>query len=149
MSSSVQKKHKATEIIILYWVPVLLWAAVIFTFSSFPTGTASEIDWQDFIVKKSAHVVVYFILTSLTYRALLVNGVSKSKAAFLSILFSVLYGFSDEFHQSFTPGRDPRIRDVLFDAVGAVLAIYSIWNIVPRAPEKIRKLVEEMGFKKI
>lgn len=34
-------------------------------------------------------------------------------------LFSVLYGLSDEFHQSFVPHRTPSFWDLVFDALGA------------------------------
>ena len=108
---------------------MVLWALLIFSFSSQPTGTVSEIHWEDFIVKKTAHVVVYFVLTMFTYRGLINSGVEKKKAGIISIIFSVLYGFTDEFHQGFTPGRDPRIRDVFFDTIGSGLFIYSIWKL--------------------
>jgi len=39
---------------------------------------------------------------------------------------------SDEFHQSFTPGRDPQPRDVMFDVTGSLLFVYFIKKIVPK-----------------
>lgn len=140
------KNKKFFETLIFYWLPVIAWSAIIFIFSAQPTGVASEIDWQDFFLKKSAHVVVFFVLCTLTYRALLREGVSKKKATVCALLFSILYGASDEFHQSFTPGRDPRVRDVLIDTVGALLAIYIIWNIVPKMPESIKNLAKRAGL---
>lgn len=140
------KTKKKIEYLFFYWLPVLTWAAVIFTFSSFPTGTTSRIDWQDFIIKKTAHVVVYFVLTSLSYRALIRSGMDKIKAAKIAIIASVIYGFSDEYHQSFTPGRDPRLRDVLFDTIGAFLSIYVIWSLLPKAPKKLKKLAKDSGL---
>lgn len=143
----LNKRTKYLEAIVLYWVPVIVWAAAIFALSSVPSGTASEIDWQDFIIKKAAHVFVYFVLTGLNYRALLSTGVDKRKAVWISILTSVVYGYTDEVHQSFTPGRDPRIRDVVFDTIGAVLFIYTIWNILPIAPKRLRNLASELGLR--
>jgi VanZ family protein len=32
---------------------------------------------------------------------------------------SLLYGMSDEFHQSFVPGRTPDVMDLLMDVIGA------------------------------
>lgn len=133
-----QMKGMRMKRVIKYWLPVVIWAGVIFMFSSFPTGTATEIVWTDFIIKKTAHVVEYGVFTVLIYRALINNGVSVKNAALWAILFSTLYGFSDEYHQSFTPGREPRIRDVGFDTIGAVLVIYTIWNGLPKAPERLR-----------
>lgn len=132
------------NILIFYWLPVILWAGVIFTFSAFPATRTSEIHWQDFIVKKSAHVIVYFILSVFLYRAFVSSGFKKINAGYISILIAMFYGVSDEFHQSFTPGREPHIRDVIFDTIGATLAIYVIWKILPRAPKKLRKLAESL-----
>jgi len=41
----------------------------------------------------------------------------------LSILICSIYALSDEFHQSFTPGRSPSVMDVIFDTVYAVIGI--------------------------
>ena len=45
------------------------------------------------------------------------------KTGILSFLFSVIYAFSDEFHQTFVPGRDGNIVDVLIDSSGALVGI--------------------------
>ncbi len=127
-----------------YFVPPFIWALVIFLFSSFPTGSATEIVWTDFAIKKTAHIVEYGILTLLLYRAFTKgSGVDKKRAAIYSIFFAIFYGVSDEFHQSFTPGRMPKIRDVGFDTIGSVFSIYFIWNILPKMPKKLRRLAED------
>lgn len=137
-------KVKKLQKIIKYWAPPLVWAFVIFLFSSYPTARASEIYWKDFIVKKSAHVVEYAIFASLLYRGFKESGVKKINAGIFAITLSVLYGATDEFHQSFTPGREPTVRDVIFDTIGASLAIYAIWNLLPKAPKKLRKLAKTL-----
>ena len=130
--------------ILKFWGPVLVWAGIIFLFSARPVIPASQIFWKDFIVKKTAHVVEYAFLALLIYRALKESGVSKSNAGLWAIFFSVVYGLTDEFHQSFTPGREPRVRDVFFDTIGAILSIYSIWNLLPKAPKKLKSLVKSL-----
>lgn len=40
----------------------------------------------------------------------------------LATLIASLYGISDEFHQSFVPGRSPDVLDWLADTSGALLA---------------------------
>jgi VanZ family protein len=129
------------------WLPVLAWAAVIFAASSYPTARASSIHWQDFIIKKSAHMFVYFVLTILLYRALRLSGVGKKQAAWMSVIFAILYGASDEFHQSFTPGREPTLRDVIFDTIGSVIAIYSLWRLLPKAPKKLKKWAKSLQIR--
>ena len=36
---------------------------------------------------------------------------------------AVLYSATDEFHQSFTPGRHPAVTDVMIDALGSAAAL--------------------------
>ena len=45
------------------------------------------------------------------------------KTGILSFLFSVIYASSDEFHQTFVPGRDGNIVDVLIDSSGSLVGI--------------------------
>lgn len=133
-----------TPLFFRFWLPVLIWLGVIFAFSSYPTGTATEIIWWDFIIKKTAHVVEYAILSLLFYRAFINSGVNKKKAGILAIFISVSYGLSDEYHQSFTPGRTPKLRDVGFDTIGAIGIIYIVWNLLPTMPGKLRMWAEKL-----
>ncbi len=121
-----------------------MWFVVIFVFSSFPTGTATEIIWWDFIIKKTAHMVEYAILSLLLYRAFYNSEVEKGKAGVLAIIISILYGLSDEYHQSFIPGRTSKLRDVGFDTIGAIGIIYIVWNLLPTMPQRLKKLAEKL-----
>ena len=136
-----QKTAKSIFIsIIRFWLPVVLWAAVIFTFSTWPTKKSSEFYLWDFIVKKTAHVVEYGIFTILIYRALKASGVNKLEAAVYAVILAIMYGMSDEFHQSFTPGREPKVRDVVIDSFGSMISMYLVLKILPKAPEKIKEI---------
>jgi len=104
------------------WGPVIAWALVIFTFSSIPTLPTAEIYWWDFIIKKSAHMIEFGILYFLLVRAF----GSHSKKYLLSFIISLLYALSDEYHQSFVPGRTPHIRDVGFDTLGTIITYYEL-----------------------
>lgn len=44
------------------------------------------------------------------------------------VLIATLYGVSDEFHQSFIPGRQPDIFDIIADSCGAVI-VSCFWYI--------------------
>lgn len=120
------------------WFPVVLWCAVIFILSSIPTLPAPEILWWDFILKKSAHIIEYAILYYLVYRAItkefriknLELRIKERKIKIPYVLCSMflvlLYAFSDEYHQSFVPGRHAKLMDVGFDSLGMLI---SYWRI--------------------
>ena len=127
-----------------YWLPFLLWLLLIYSFSSHPTKATSDIYWEDFIIKKLAHIVEYAILTAFLYRALLSSGIRKKEAALTSIFFALVYGMTDEYHQSFIPGREPRIRDIVFDTIGSLLAIFIIWKLLPKAPPRLKTWAKNM-----
>jgi VanZ family protein len=127
-----------------YWGPPVLWAAVIFVISAYPTTQTSQIYWKDFIVKKSGHVIEYGVFAALIYRAFRNSGAKRENAGIYAILIALLYGVTDEFHQSYTPGREPRVRDVVFDTIGAIATIYSIWNLLPKAPERLKRLARAL-----
>jgi len=51
------------------------------------------------------------------------------------MLIVSLYGFTDEFHQSFTPGREPRIRDVIIDTIGGALGVLTFSKVLEKYPK--------------
>jgi VanZ family protein len=114
------------------WGPVILQMAIIFVASSLSDPGLLPGGVSD----KGGHLIGYVILSVLLLRALSggrVAGVTW-RAATLAILGSTLYGVSDEFHQSFVPGRTPDIFDVMADATGATIgsALGVIFRIVAR-----------------
>jgi len=132
--------------LLVFWLPVFAWAGIIFIFSSNPTTSTSQIHWQDFIVKKSLHVLFFGALATLLYRAIKEGKVSKVRAGYMSVIFTALYGAFDEIHQSFTPGRMPRVYDVFFDTIGAILAIFVIWKLLPQAPKRLKLLAKKFSI---
>jgi VanZ family protein len=130
-------------------LPVVIWALVIFSFSAHPSISTSEIKWQDFIVKKAAHMTEYAILAILLFRALKKSGlqrIEKIEGGFLVVLLIFFYGATDEFHQSLVPGRDPTVRDAIIDAAGGLLGVYIILKLLPKAPEKIKRLAKKLDL---
>ena len=72
-------------------------------------------------MKKSGHVIGYAALAASYWRGL---GMKKEKR-WLAWLLAILYAVTDEYHQSFTPGRHPSVWDVLiFDNLGALIALW-------------------------
>lgn len=114
------------------WLPVFLWATVIFSFSSVPQIKVTDFFLWDFIFKKTAHVLEYAVLFVLLYRA-------TNKKWFWSFAITLLYAVSDEYHQSFVVGRSSTFYDLGFDLSGANIASYIIWKLKQIRPEKPKK----------
>ena len=106
----------------LRWVPVIAYAGFIYYLSDqpqLPMPPGGD---------KTAHVGAYTILGFLLAHAL----APGRPAAYRTVAAAVgasLYGISDEWHQSFVPGRDASLADILADMVGAILGAvgYSLW----------------------
>jgi VanZ family protein len=113
------------------WVPAIAWMALIFFLSSRsalpgPTGVAPNFLWH-----KIGHLTVYSILYFLMYRAVNFPIMKKSKKNWiLPMVLTVLYAATDEFHQSFVPGRTPAFHDIGYDALGASIALLAIYGII-------------------
>jgi len=100
------------------WAPIVLWAAVIFAFSSVPSLSSGLGTW-DLLLRKIAHLSEYAILG-----ALLVRAIQRPAVA---ILAGGLYAVSDELHQHFVRGRHAVWYDVLIDTVGVTIGVL-VWS---------------------
>jgi len=128
------------------WLPVAIWAYLIFHFSSGTVPTASSVFWRDFAVKKTGHMFLFGALAILIYRGLLGENIPKKKAAIWAVILAFFYGASDEFHQLFTQGREARIRDVVFDTLGAGIVIFLIYRFLQKLPKKVQSILKDLGF---
>ncbi len=99
------------------WVPVAGWMGVIFFLSNQPELKSGLEIWQDFILRKLAHMAEFAVLTWLIFRAV---SLSPAKRLWIAVVGALLYAIVDEWHQSFIPGRQCAWRDVLIDAGGIV-----------------------------
>jgi VanZ family protein len=99
------------------WLPVLVWAAVIFAFSSVPSLSSGLGAW-DTVLRKGAHIAEYAVLGALLYRAL------GREAPALGA--GIAYAATDELHQHFVRGRHASPVDVAIDAVGLSLGML-VW----------------------
>lgn len=77
----------------------------------------------DHIVRKNAHAFVYFVLAMIVGATFFTYNL-KGKAAIIYIMFTCLfYSVTDEFHQSFVPGRTSLVSDVLIDFSGSIIGL--------------------------
>ncbi|GAB4398496.1 MAG: VanZ family protein [Anaerolineales bacterium] len=101
------------------WLPAFLMMLIIFGFSSRADNELPDFQTWDYFVKKCAHAVVYGLL-ALSYLYML-----PGRNYNLVWLLAVIYAVTDEFHQSFVPGRRASLIDVfVFDNLGAITALF-------------------------
>lgn len=91
------------------------------------------------LIRKSAHVILYFSLGTASYVFFLTFDPAFSRKqggkrkrfplALCGFLFPLLYAVSDEIHQSFVPGRSGMPQDVFIDALGALLGVLIVAGI--------------------
>lgn len=96
----------------------------------------SNINIITLIIRKGAHMTEYFILTLSVVKYLYSIHITRfqvvkwNKIYLWSGIISFLYACSDEFHQTFIPGRAGLFSDVLVDSVGIIFALASIYTII-------------------
>ena len=106
------------------WGPVVAHMALIFVASS----TADPDPLPGRFLDKVLHLGVYAVLGALFARALAGGRLTAATRvhALLAVVLSTLYGITDEWHQSFVPGRTPDAMDVAADALGACLGALGV-----------------------
>jgi VanZ family protein len=135
----------------IYWIPVLIWMAIIFSASSdrmsfshssriiapilhwlFPQMSDQTVHSIVFAFRKAAHVTEYAILGLLLWRAFRKPNPANPRPwlwseARSALLFVALYATTDEIHQSFVPTRQGSAWDVLLDSLGGAFGLLFLW----------------------
>jgi VanZ family protein len=105
---------------LLRFLPAVAWAATIFVLSHQPQLPHVSFAFEG--IDKLIHAGVY---GTLTLSLLLADGVPRR--AWLWAVAAALYGVTDELHQSFVPGRQADVMDLVADVGGATLAA-ALWT---------------------
>lgn len=124
------------------WLWPLLLIALIFTASGRSEVAAPDVPRID----KVAHFFVYGLLSTLIARVPQIVRL-RPLGIYSAVVLASLYGISDEWHQSFTPGRSVELFDWFMDTAGAVVAVtvYAHWpryRSLLEAPLAVRSRVE-------
>lgn len=106
------------------WLPVVLWAGLIFGLSSIPS-LATDLGTWDLVLRKLAHATEYAVLGLLLLRATGREGVAA--------LGGVAYAITDEIHQHFVAGRHGAVYDVAIDTAGVLIGVYLLPRLARRA----------------
>lgn len=143
----VMTKGKAMRSLLISYGLLIAWALVIFylssegsdassgrsdvivqTVQSWGVATAGT-DFMTFLVRKSAHIIAYFIFGGLAYNVIRHYKLPVRRALLTSGAIVLVYAASDEFHQLFVPGRSGEVRDVLIDTTAGIVGICLAWLI--------------------
>lgn len=118
------------------WLPVFLWASLIFFLSSFTNPYQAllpkniqygneihilNISIQTEKVGELSHLFAYIVFGSLIIRT--INLRPHKSAIWLAWGISILSALSDEFHQLFVPGRTFQLMDLAVDSFGSLVGI--------------------------
>ena len=83
---------------------------------------------------KVLHLGAYALLGATLLHAFSDGRVERVTGArvLAAILAAFVYGLSDEFHQSFVPGRTPDAMDLVMDVIGAALGAGIVWLVTKK-----------------
>jgi len=150
---------KTTKTLLSRWLPVILWAAIIFILSSnpdpygyIPRGIYHWLWWTKlfgqslfFYLGGLAHIFEYAILSYLLTRALLWRG-GFTRGQVLTVFYLILlYAYTDELHQLFVPGRAFQVVDLLLDALGAMIGLGAFMLYLKQAEVKQCRIMRTIG----
>ncbi len=112
-------------------IAVVAWMGLIFGLSArstvpIPPGFSAH------LTSIAGHFSVYLVLAVLLYWALTFVMQAGTSRYLTAWGLAVLYGVSDEWHQSFVPGRTPDVFDIATDAVGAAVGLLIVWWVTNR-----------------
>lgn len=104
--------------VVLAWLPALMYMALIWLLSSGPVSLPIEsLPFKD----KGAHVAEYGMLAVLNAHAIRRSWLRFGllRVLFFAVLLTFAWGYLDEVHQAFVPGRNSDAADLLADTIGA------------------------------
>lgn len=104
------------------WLPAIVVAAIIFALSAQPHLHVAE-GSLDLVLRKCAHLTVYALLAVACVRGLAHHGLAQRAQLLGGGALALAYAISDEFHQTFVPGRSGAPRDVAIDLIGIVAGL--------------------------
>ena len=138
------RSHDYTRrVILVYWLPAILWAAVLLSASGDAFSSTHSADWigeiiirfvghplpprqfnlLHFLLRKVAHLTAYFIAGALFFRAVRAGAAGwRRRWAVTAVALAAVVATLDEWHQVFVPSRGGTPWDVLIDLAGAAAA---------------------------
>lgn len=130
-----------------YWLPAILVAIFISIFSThyfsseetgrviipvlrwlFPFASHRALHVIHVGIRKLAHITEFAGFSIAVFHGVRGNRPGwRLNWAVYTVIVAIAYAGLDEWHQSFVPLREARVRDVVIDATGALLAQVLVW----------------------
>lgn len=117
------------------WFPVVLWCGLIFFLSHQPDLKSDLPETWDFFLRKLAHMAEFGLLAVLFFKGLRGHNFKVSRGLIFTLIFSLLYAASDEYHQTFIGGRSGSPIDMGIDSIGIIIAVLTIWYFYAKISE--------------
>lgn len=113
-----------------FWLPAIAVMAVIFVLSSQSGLRVSEDPDVDRPFRVTGHLLAFATLAACLLLAFSRGQRPRARDAVMAYGLTLLFALSDEWHQSFVPGRSGRLDDVVTDAIGALLGLGVAWVVL-------------------
>lgn len=119
---------------IVKWSLAIIWLLTSFYLFTLPGTAFPQEDWFDkYQVDKLVHIVIFFLLCLLFFRAMLTlkgSYTSRSLAVYITLI-AIVYGVLIEFIQKYyIPHRSFDMGDIVADIIGCLIALYYCLNKV-------------------
>ncbi|WP_227551433.1 VanZ family protein [Metabacillus sediminilitoris] len=103
----------------------LIYMALIWFLSSNPADAFVKTPFSfDALLKESLHLIEFAILYWLIAIAFMAHHKWSERASILAGVFAILYGLTDEIHQSFVPYRTATVIDFVKDTIGVAVSYW-------------------------
>jgi VanZ family protein len=106
------------------WLVAMLWMAAMLYTSSLGQAVTPVEGWLQTLISKLGHVVEYAVLGGLLTLAVsqdIPRTWSRARRLILVAVIGLAFAMFDELRQSFVPGREPRVTDVLLDLASVIV----------------------------
>ena len=127
---------------LIAWAPAIGWAMVLFLLSSLSDSDLSSFAFSFSFPfdDKVMHLALYSVLGGTLQFGRLSS--SSGLGHWTVIAIGIIYGVSDEWHQSFVPGRNPSAADLLADTMGVLMGYAFTYWLLPKLN------LEVLGYRK-
>lgn len=124
VTARVNERMSSESRFLVYHLPALLYMGLIFIMSSGPVTSPIADLVPDYVLHGLGFAVLYLLVFWAIHEGFVAS--ARRGGYWLPVLITILYGASDEFHQTFVPSRDASLLDLSADAAGALIGLLVI-----------------------